>query len=756
MKRNLAAVLLSLLLAGCSAGAQNDGPRDLKQMARESLARISGETEVQGLKQPVEVIRDQWGIPHIYAGNTDDLFFAQGYVAAQDRLWQLEIWRRMKEGRMAEILGPAAADRDRLARLTMYRGSFDDGEWTSYHPEGKRIVSAFVNGINAFINENRNNLAVEFKLTGIQPGLWKPETPLLRETGFGGAGAELRLARDVASLDVKEANTRSKPDPWDDLKVPDGLDVSIIGEEVQRSISTQGGPLPKPPILERFRSLTSQAMAEPGPPDWTGIPGSNNWVISGSRTSTGRPIVANDPHRAVTLPSLRYIVHLNAPGWNVIGSGEPAIPGVAIGHNERIAWGLTIVGTDQHDVFVEEVNPANPNEVRWNGKWEPLRIVREEIAVKGENPRVVELKFSRHGPIFHEDRKNNRAYALASALFEPGTAPYLGALRLNQTSDCRKFLDEVMYWKAPSENMICGDVEGNISWQAAALTPDRRGWHGRLPVPGTGQYEWDGFRKDLPREYNPASGFIATANHNIHPPGYWPPVMFKSSDPARRIMRLIEVLTPAREFSIEEARKLQLDGYSSQAKEEQIHFTGWTSSNPEIERARASVAAWNFVLDRESRPAVLYMAWRETVDRRIFNSSTPAAERRTLSEAGLVEAVENLKKEQGTEESQWRWGRMNTQAFPHPVLREFDLPTVEKGGGGGTVAAMGATYREIFDVGNWDAAIGTNVPGQSGQPESPFYGNLLQLWANNQYIPLVYSRKAVDERAAHRLTLKPR
>ena len=216
-------------------------------------------------------------------------------------------------------------------------------------------------------------------------------------------------------------------------------------------------------------------------------PGSNNWVVNGALSTTGKPVVANDPHREVTNPSLRYIVHLNAPGWNVAGASEPPFLGVAIGHNERIAWGLTIVGTDQQDVYVEELNPENHAQVKWNGGWESIRTVREEIPVKGAAATPFEMKFTRHGPIFHMDERRHRAYVLRSALNEPGTAPYLAGLRLSQAADCRVFLEAAQYWNAPSENLICGDVEGNISWRASALTPARKGWSGRLPVPGTGE-----------------------------------------------------------------------------------------------------------------------------------------------------------------------------------------------------------------------------------------------------------------------------
>jgi len=712
-----------------------------------------------GLQQPVEVIRDQWGIPHIYAQNVDDLFFAQGYVMAQDRLWQMEWWRREHEGRLAEILGPAAVERDRQSRLTKFRGPFDEREWTSYHPEAKRLVHAYAKGVNAYIAGNANNLPLEFKLTGIRPDPWTPETVLLRanERALADAASELRLARSVARLGVAEANRLAAPDPWDDLQIPAGLDVNIIGEEVLRSVSTAPGrPLPNPEIVEPYRRLFRTTALASQPFDQIREPGSNNWVVSGKMSITGKPVVANDPHRVVTNPSLRYIVHLSAPGWNVVGASEPPFIGVHIGHNANLGWGMTVVGTDQVDVMVEEVNPANANEVLYQGKWEPLRVVREEIKVKGEAPRQVELKFSRHGAVIHEDTEHKRAYVLRSVTDEPGTAWYLGSLRLAQATNCQTFLDAAMYWRAPSENLICGDVDGNISWQASALTPSRSGWFGRLPVPGTGKYEWQGFRQDLPREFNPERGFIATANHNIQPKGYSPPLMFKNPQSAERITRILQVITQGHKLSIEDHKNLQLDMYLTRAEQDMLLFEGWKAKESEVESARAALLKWNRTLRKESMEAALYIAWRDAVDPKARDAGTPAATRLELAQAGLERAIQRLTKEQGRDRSQWRYGRLHTRAFPHPFVREFDLPTVERGGGAGTVAADGASYREILDAGDWDRSVVTQVPGQSGQPESELYGNLLPLWGDNEYFPLVFSRKAVEGHAAHRLVLRPR
>src|SRR5688500_18726373 len=351
-------------------------------LARAALSKIDGELTAPGLKASVEVIRDRWGVPHIYAQSTEDLYFAQGFVIAQDRLWQMDMWRRAAEGRLAEVLGPGAVSRDRLARLLKYRGPSDERELTSYHPDARRIMRSYVAGVNALIEDatRANRLPVEFVLTGIRPEPWTVDTLLLRQNSFGDATADLQLARSVAQLGAAEANRRRDPDPWEELVVPDGLDVGIIGDEVQAA-TRGGGQMPRPTILPEFTAMIGSSR-EDAPDTSIREPGSNNWVLSGGLSATGKPVVANDPHREVALPSLRYIVHLNAPGWNVAGASEPPFLGVAIGHNDRIAWGLTIVGTDQQDVYVEEMNPGNPDEVKWNGTWEPLRVVRESIPVK--------------------------------------------------------------------------------------------------------------------------------------------------------------------------------------------------------------------------------------------------------------------------------------------------------------------------------------------------------------------------------------
>ena len=750
------------LLLGATCGvvlAARELPQeDFASLARASLARIDGSTSLAELRDTVEIIRDRWGVPHIYARNTDDLFFAQGFVHAQDRLWQMDMYRRTYEGSLAEIMGPDYVAHDRAARLFRYRGPWDDREWTTYHPEGRRIFDAFARGVNAFIAQAGNNLPVEFKLTGVQPGRWTAEASVLRtQTALptGDARSELALVDTVRKYGVEAGNRRMRPSPFRELTLPAGLDLATIDSAASTGLRGMRTNVLRPPLLPQY-----QRWAEALPRENLGAhensPGSNNWVISGRLTASGRVLVANDPHRNVANPSIRYIVHLNAPGWDMIGATEAPLPGVAIGHNGRVAWGLTIVGTDQSDVYVERVNPANRNEVRFRDRWEPLRVVRDTIRVKGARPVALEVKYSRHGPIFYEDTVRNLAYAMRSTMHEPGSAGYLSTLRYHTLADCRQFLDALRYYHAPTENMICGDQSGNIAWQASALSPKRPNWHGRLPVPGTGEYEWDGFRTDLPRELNPARGWIATANHDIHPPDYDPPLFFKVGPARDRYDRIASVLQRGSRFTLDEMKQLQHDAHSWAAARDVPLFQGWTARDPEVERARAQLAAWNAELRRASMAAAIYDALPNRELAQARQNSADAAQRATLLEPALRAALTSLAAEYGSDPAQWRWGMMNRSELPHALVRAYDIPPVERDGGSGTVAATGATYRQIIDFANLDNSVATNVPGQSGQPGSPFYANLAAPFGRGEYFPLSYTRAAVERNAAHRLVLTPR
>jgi len=446
---------------------------------------------------------------------------------AQDRLWQMEMWRRWREGRLAEIFGPKALDYDIRARLMKFRGKFDATEWTKYYPDAQALFTAWANGHNAYIASHADNLPAEFKLTGIKPEPWTAETVALRwsqiniDSTGSGPSAELQLALNIKSLGAAEANRRAAPDPYADLKIPEGLDLKWITDAaLAASRKGEGDPfapgnLPAPEIVAPYHSLVSGKQAARLMPQMQDRDGSNNWVVSGKLTASGFPIVSNDPHRTIEMPSLRYFAHLDAPGWHVIGGGEAPFVGVDLGNNANMAWGATFAYIDEVDTYVEQTNPANPNETMFNGAWVPMMILHEQIKVKGEDkPRMVDLKFSKHGPVFYEDPAQHIAFAARSADQQPGTAPFRGSLKLAQATSCEDFFDRAMAWTLPSHNLICGDKKGNIALQVSGLAPDRDDFTGRLSVPGTGKYEWKGFRKDLPRLYNPPSGYIATANYN--------------------------------------------------------------------------------------------------------------------------------------------------------------------------------------------------------------------------------------------------
>jgi penicillin amidase len=754
------------------------GPASLDELARQSLATIDGNLKVPGLKQPVDIIRDQQGIPHIFAKNDEDMFFAQGYVMAQDRLWQMEMWRRWREGRLAEIFGPKAFDYDARARLMMFRGPWDDKEWNSYGPNAKRLFTAWANGHNAYIASHADNLPVEFKLTGVKPEPWTAETVALRwsnlniDSTSGGPTAELQLALDVKKYGVAEANRRNAPDPYDELKVPAGLDLNwITPEALAASRKGEGDPfepgkLPMPEIVAPYNSLVPPKQQARLMPQMQDPDGSNNWVVSGKLTASGFPIVSNDPHRTVSLPALRYFVELNSPDWHVIGGGEPPFVGVDLGNNQNMAWGVTFAFMDDVDTFVEQTNPDNPNETRYNGAWVPMKIIHEQIKVKGEDkPRDIELKFSKHGPVFYEDPAQHIAFAAKSPDQEPGTAPFRGSINLAQATSCEDFFKRAMSWTFPSHNLICGDRKGNIALQVSGWAPDRDGFTGRLPVPGTGQYEWKGRRSDLPRLYNPPNGYIATANNNTQATANFKgtPVFYNATKggdgPAARVTRikqdLDQQIASGKKFTIEDMERIQQDDYSLRAANDAPLFKGWTAKNPDAEKARAMIAGWDHVLTVDTMPGAFYVRWATTEAGQKAVAAAPGPQQQALVEQGLLEAKDRMTKDWGSDPSQWRYGRINESELQHMFIDQYSLKPVERPGGFNDVNATGAHFRRIIDLSDVDKTMATDAPGQSAQPGSPYYDNWRTKLADGVYFNLPFTRAAVDKQAAHKLTLEP-
>ena len=532
-----AGILFSILAAG-----QNPNNADLAARTQKANPPINGELTISGLEQPVRVLRDNWGVAHIYAASQHDLFFAQGFVAAQDRLFQMELWKRAGQGRLAELLGKAAVERDRYARLLRYRGDLQS-EYKNYSPDTLPILTAFTNGINAYIRylnaPGSPGLPVSFQLAGFKPEPWKPEDCLSRMAAYsmtGNARAELTDAELLTKLGADKTEQILDTDPPTKLDPADGVDYSGL------SSNLLSGPIGGDTKIGFGANIAPE--------------GSNNWTIAGKLSVTDKPILANDPHRVIAVPSLRYIVHLSAPGWDVIGAGEPALPGVAIGHNQHIAWGLTIFPVDQQDLYIEELNPSNPLEYKLNGNWELMRTQKSVIGIKGGSPETVTLKFTQHGPVLWEDVAHHRALALRWVGSEAGTAGYLASLAVDRAQDWNEFLAALQRWKLPPENMVYADTDGNIGEQSAGLTPIRS-WTGLLPVSGAdGKHEWSGFvpLDQLPRTFNPPEGWFATANDRTIPQGYKYKVGFEWS--TYRVQRIRQVLN---DFAVKQRKMRMLD-----------------------------------------------------------------------------------------------------------------------------------------------------------------------------------------------------
>jgi penicillin amidase len=754
--------------------------------AKQLLARVDGEYSLVGLTEAVEVRRDRWGIAHIYAQNAADLFFAQGFVAAQDRLFQLDLWRRQAAGEMAEILGKEAVDADCFARLIKYRGSMEE-EWVSYSPDTKAIATAFTQGINACIEQFGDQFPIEFQILGIRPKKWQPEDILGRMSGIymsQNFRNEIQRAQLVAAVGFEKARCLAPVDPPRDY-------TSALSLDELHAIDKR--------LLAGYDAAVKVLSFKPAKTE------SNNWVVAGPRSASGKPLLASDPHRAIALPSLRYLVHLNAPGWNVIGSGEPALPGVALGHNERIAWGFTIVGTDQADFFVEETNSKNPDEYKVGDRWEKMTVLREPITVRGEpGPRTVEVRFTRHGPVLFQNPQRHRAYALKWVGSEPGGAAYLRSLAIARARNRQEFVEALSAWKVPGLNFVYADVEGTIGWIAAAQTPFRPRHDGLLPVPGNGGFEWTGYLgvHELPQSFNPKAGFVATANHNILPEGYQRQIGYEFAPPYR-FQRIQQRLTSREQWQLSDFQSLQQDVKSLPGLALARLLRDVDLRDPSLEPFAKIIREWDGQLTVDAQAGPLYAIWLRTLQEKFYAPHVPKELQSTLAAlSGLPVMLKALEKADPLwfgsdakasrdrllrstfaealgkvkalhEPQRRRWGVLHRVTFQHPLAalgltaaQAFNLGPVERPGDVYTPnntrydesyqQIHGATYRHLFDLADWNRALATSAPGQSGQPGSPHYGDLLPGWARGEYFPLAYSRKKVEEVTQHQLWLKPR
>ncbi|AGS25313.1 penicillin acylase family protein [Rhizobium etli] len=769
---------------------------------------------VAGLQNPAEIIIDQWGVAHIYAGSERDAFFLQGWNAARDRLWQIDLWRKRGLGRLSASFGPGYVEQDRASRLFLYRGDMD-AEWAAYDKAARSAAEAFVEGINAYVarvTTDSNLLPIEFRLTGSKPELWSAEDIIrIRSNGLSrNLTSEVKRAQSICAAGIEADSLRKKLVPQTKPVVPVGLDPCAIPPEVLRdfvlatsSVSFSGEK--KKASLDDPKEYRSRLAALENSIETTG---SNNWTIAPSRTVTGRPILSGDPHRDLAVPSLRYAVHLSAPGLNAIGAGEPALPGISMGHNDAIAFGLTIFPIDQEDLYVYDLDPADPDRYRYKDGYEKMHTVTEQIAIKGEAARNVDLKFTRHGPVVYADLRNNRAFALRSIWFEPGSSAYFSSFGLMKAKSWKDFDKAAERWGAPSLNQLYADILGNIGWKATGFAPVRPNWDGLMPVPGDGRYEWNGLRggDELPSLYNPEEGFLATANAMNIPEHHrlYDKLSFEWSSDSR-IKRIREVFAAKAKWALTDAMSLQTDDTNVLGRRIVKLLATLHSIETSIDGGLKLLKDWDGHTSVSSAPAALAEVWLskhlgkgvvaaatpeaaqsivdngdldmvadllETPDKRLGDEPLAARDRILLETLG--EAVQELTERLGPDSRNWAWGKLHHAEFENAISTRADASTQAQLNiaplqlGGSNYSPMlahyrnsdfrttaGASFRMVLDVGDWDNSRAINSPGQSGDPFSPHYRDLVPLWASGDYFPFVYSRGAIESAASQALNLSP-
>jgi penicillin G amidase len=777
----------------------------LRSRAAAALPPVEGEVRLPGLQDRVEVLRDTWGVPHIYAQNTHDLFLAQGFVAASERLFQIDLSLRLGAGRLSELFGDRALPMDRFIRTVGWNRAgrriteqWDDLSW--------EMSEAFAAGIRAWI-ERMPARPIEYEILQMEPLF-----PDGREAAVMAAASSVFM---VWSLSTN----------WD----TELLRVEVAERMGWEAMATLFPELPTEPGLVQAGKAGGQSghrhtldllVQAPILPSGQG---SNNWVVAGRRSATGMPLLANDPHLFVQVPSIWIETHLSAPGIDVRGVSLPFAPGVIIGHNERIAWGITNLGGDIQDLYLEQLDEER-SAALYEGVWEPLTIHREEIAVRGRlEPEVVQVRATRHGPILDSylvgmadptvvEGGIRRTYALRSVGLEEGAKPST-IYRLDTATNFDEFRAALADWAAPGSNFVYADVDGNIGYQANGWHPIRKRGDGTLPVPGwTDQYEWEGYVpfEDMPWSYNPDEGFLVTANNKIHDDSY-PYVIGKDFLPPFRARRIAELITERPIHDRDSFARIHMDTVSLPARSIVPHLTSVEPADDRQKQALSLLSEWDFDLGADSAAAALYEVWccriadlvlRPRLGEELyvhyyarrewtntfqfqvlptllelptatwFGEDGREARDRVLREA-LDMALDELTEALGEDLAAWQWGALHRVRFAGqlaivPDLAELftaaegplggDEQTVLQGlfePGSSYQALVVPSWRQIIDLSDLDASVGTHTLGQSGNPASPHFNDLYPLWSTGRYHPLPFSRQAVESAVESSMDLLP-
>jgi penicillin amidase len=788
------------------------------------LPQLDGSAVLPGLQKEVTVERDLWGVPHIRANSVEDLAEAQGYVMAQDRLWQMDLLRRVARGQLSEILGKSTLAIDKDFR-TLQFGRAADRDLGLMDKESRAIMEAYAHGVNRFIEQHGKHLPLEFSLLGYKPQPWQPtdsltisgymyrtltntwQNELDRATVEARVGAERakELFSQEASMDhfvIGDPNvpndgsqrTRVQSDPDDD-------DEDIEPNSVLKA-RLGGGDNTDP--AARFPDLTS-AFATDVRNSLLDIQqeirqslGSNNWVVNGAHTATGKPLLANDTHLELMLPPIWYQIHVTAPGWNVKGFTLPGAPLVIIGHNDRIAWGFTNNGADVQDLYIETFNPAAPDEYRVRGAWTKAQVYDETIRVKGAADEHLKVTVTRHGPVVRRD--GDKAYALRWTATEPGglANAYNWMGKARNWEEFRNVMKRV--W-GPAQNAVYADVSGNIGYIMAARVPIRKKGHGEIPVPGdTDDYEWTGYIpfEQLPQALNPDSGLIVTANARVVGPSYKPYLTDHWEEPYRTA-RIYELLRDKGGLRPEDMLKVQTDTYSYPHAflADQLSSAAKTS-HPKDDRTKKLIEGlrdWNGIADAESpevsfleetrRAAIVLLlepylgkdsglySWRRTAFLQKILTERPAKwlpvghktydELLTAAADRAVQQLADLSNKSRVDD--WAWKDFDALDMVHPLGRTGFLKTflsiTDKPQSGTAYSPRAATkhhgpaMRFVANLGNWDESIMLIPGGQSGQPGSKHYTDQFPYWYEGRPIYQPFTDTAEANSRKHTLTLKP-
>ncbi|MBC7804338.1 MAG: penicillin acylase family protein [Candidatus Parcubacteria bacterium] len=766
---------------------------------RQSLPQTKGEIRVAGLGASAEILRDRYGIPHIFAASLEDASFALGFVHAQDRLWQMEMSRRIAAGRVSEIVGAGGLETDRFLRTLGVRRSAA-ANLKNLDEETRKLLEAYAAGVNAFISSDPV-LPPEFWLTGARPEPWQPIDSIawikMMAWDLGGNWrSELLRMRLAKSLPMARMHQLLPPYP--------GEQAPVI-----------------PDLKELYGTLEREAVQlAQFAHDNEGV-GSNNWVVSGARSESGKPLLANDPHLGLTAPPVWYFAQLSVPGMNVIGATLPGVPGVILGRNERIAWGFTNTGPDVQDLYIEKLDAAGgylaPEGAR------AFEVVEETIRIKGAEPENLKVRISRHGPVISDvvrtaQELTPRGHVIAfswTALSEDDRTMQ-AALKMARSGDWPSFLSAARDFQSPQQNMVYADVEGNIGFVAAGRVPLRKAANdlkGLAPAPGwQSRFDWDGSIpfEQLPLSLNPASGAIVTANHRITPPGY-AHLISSEWQPPYRADRIQALLDATPKHSARSFARIQADVLSPPMRELLPKFL---AARPRSEAARKAIeqlGKWDGTMDAgRAEPLIAWAWWRELtraiyadelgdafqqnwLARAVFlgnvlsgdaeharwcdNVRTPAVETcEELLALSLESALADLTSRYGADPSRWRWGAAHAARHEHrplsrqPLLaRLFDI-SVPSPGDAYTVNVgrhnlndeaqpfanrHAASLRAIYDLADPEKSLYIHSGGQSGNVLSEHYRAFSAAWARNEYIPMRAQRKTLDAEPHRLLRLTP-